>query len=121
MLGLEFTAWITDNISAWSYVAVILLMALESANIPLPSEVTLPFAGFLVSQGKADLHGMALAGAIGCLLGSIPSYWIGRKLGRPFLEHYGKWFFIGPGSFHLATIGWPNTVIRPHSFRASCP
>lgn len=88
--------WAIENISLWSYGAVIFLMALESANIPIPSEVVLPFGGFLVSQGKADFHLMALAGGVGCLLGSIVSYFIGEKLGRPFLKRYGKWFLIGP-------------------------
>ncbi|MDQ7814725.1 MAG: DedA family protein [Patescibacteria group bacterium] len=95
------TNFITENISAFSYGAVGLLMALESANIPIPSEVTLPFAGFLASQGKANFHLMALAGGLGCLVGSIPSYWIGKRLGRPFLERYGKWFFITPKQIAL--------------------
>lgn len=90
-----FSAWITQDIGNYGYAAVVVLMALESANIPIPSEITLTFAGFLAYQGKANLHGMALAGAVGCLIGSIPSYWIGLKLGRPFLERYGRWFFIG--------------------------
>lgn len=88
--------WITQNITVFGYGAVILLMAIESANIPVPSEIVLPFAGFLVSQGQANFHLMALAGAIGCLIGSIISYAIGRKLGRLFLEKYGKWLLIGP-------------------------
>lgn len=86
--------WITQNISSFGYAAVILLMALESCNIPIPSEVVLPFAGFLAAQGKLNFHLAALAGAIGCLFGSIPSYFLGSKLGRLFLEKYGKWFFI---------------------------
>lgn len=90
------THWITANISAFGYSAVVLLMALESANIPIPSEIILPFGGFLVAQGRANFHLMAAAGAVGCLLGSIISYFIGRKLGRPFLEKYGRWLLIGP-------------------------
>lgn len=88
------TQWIMENITLFGYGGVIVLMALESANIPIPSEVTLPFAGFLVSQGKMDFHLAALSGALGCLIGSLPSYWLGRKFGRPFLERYGKWFFL---------------------------
>lgn len=93
--------WITDNIGTFGYSAVILLMALESANIPIPSEIVLPFAGFLVFQGRFDFHGMAFAGAFGCLIGSIFSYFLGKKLGRFFLQKYGKWFFIGPRQFAL--------------------
>lgn len=96
-----FTNWITENISSFGYWAVTFLMALESANIPIPSEIVLPFAGFLAAQGKANLHLMALAGAIGCLVGSIFSYFLGKKLGRPFLHKYGKWFLIGQKQMDL--------------------
>ncbi len=73
---------------------VFLLMALESCNIPIPSEVILPYAGFLVSQGQMNLHLAAFAGAFGCLVGSVLSYWLGHKLGRPLLWKYGKWFLL---------------------------
>src|SRR5580658_5489745 len=66
------------------------MMAIESANIPLPSEAIMPTAGLLVQQGKMDINLAALAGAIGCLLGSIPSYFLGMFGGRPFLQKYGK-------------------------------
>jgi membrane protein DedA with SNARE-associated domain len=66
------------------------MMAIESANVPLPSEAIMPTAGLLVQQGKMSIHLAALAGAIGCLLGSIPSYFLGLYGGRPFLQKYGK-------------------------------
>lgn len=97
----SFAQWIIQNIGAFGYFAVVGLMALESANIPIPSEITLPFAGFLASQGKLDFHIAALAGAVGCLLGSIPSYWLGRTFGRSFVERYGKWIFLGPSQLKL--------------------
>lgn len=71
-----------------------LLMAIESCNIPLPSETIMPFAGYLVSKGLMNFHVAAFAGALGCVLGSIPSYYIGYFGGRPFIEKYGKWFFV---------------------------
>lgn len=71
-----------------------LLMAIESCNIPLPSETILPFAGYLVSKGVMNFHVAAFAGAFGCVVGSIPSYYIGYFGGRPFIEKYGKWFFV---------------------------
>lgn len=88
--------WITSNIQAFGVFAVVFLMGLESANIPIPSEIVLPFAGFLAAQGKMNFHLAALAGGIGCLWGSLLSYWLGRHFGRPFLEKHGRWFFIGP-------------------------
>lgn len=70
------------------------MMAIESANIPLPSEAIMPTAGILVNEGKMDLHLSALAGAVGCVIGSIPSYFLGLYGGRPFLQKYGKWFLL---------------------------
>jgi membrane protein DedA with SNARE-associated domain len=87
-------AWIHGMIDAFGYAGVALMMAIESANIPLPSELILPYAGYMVQQGKLDFHGAALAGAIGCVLGSLPSYWLGQWGGRPFLLKYGKWFLV---------------------------
>lgn len=71
-----------------------LLMAIESCNIPLPSETIMPFAGYLVSKGEMNFHVAAFAGAFGCVLGSIPSYYLGYFGGRPFFEKYGKWVLV---------------------------
>ena len=73
---------------------VSLLMAIESCNIPLPSEAVLPFAGILVNKGVMNFHIAAIFGAIGCVLGSIPSYYLGYFGGRPFVEKYGKYFLV---------------------------
>jgi membrane protein DedA with SNARE-associated domain len=85
---------VRDAIADWGYFGIVLMMAIESANIPLPSEAIMPAAGILVQQGKMNLHLAALAGAIGCLVGSIPSYLLGRYGGRPFLEKYGRWLLL---------------------------
>ena len=66
--------WILGIISSMHYGGIVLLMAIESACIPLPSEIIMPFAGFLVSKGEMTLFGIAMAGAVGCVLGSIPAY-----------------------------------------------
>ena len=99
------SSWIVQVISAMSYPGVALLMAIESACIPLPSEIIMPFAGALAVAQVAALHstqplslwGVALAGAIGCNLGSIVAYFVGARLGRPFLERT-RWvhFFVTP-------------------------
>jgi len=73
---------------------ITLLMAIESANIPLPSEAILPFAGYLVSINVLNFHVAAWAGAFGCVVGSVPSYYLGYFGGRPFVEKYGKWFLV---------------------------
>lgn len=72
--------------SAGGLVGVAILMGLESACLPLPSEIIMPFAGYLASQGQYSLIAAALAGAIGCNLGSHLAYEVGARGGRPFVE-----------------------------------
>jgi membrane protein DedA with SNARE-associated domain len=82
-------------ISKTGYLGVMLLMGIESACIPLPSEVIMPFAGYLVYRGQFNLFLAATAGALGCNLGSIVAYEIGRYGGRPLVERYGSYIFMG--------------------------
>jgi membrane protein DedA with SNARE-associated domain len=92
---LAWLLWLVHGtINATGYWGVGLLMAIESANIPLPSELILPYAGFLVQQGKMNLHLAALAGALGCVAGSLPSYALGYWGGRPFLQRFGRWLLL---------------------------
>src|ERR1700679_2432198 len=81
-------------ISASGYWGVALLMGIESACIPLPSEVIMPFAGYPVHMGKLSLLGVATAGAIGCHLGSVVAYWIGAYGGRPLVEKFGRYVLL---------------------------
>ena len=92
----------TAVISAMGYGGVVLLMGIESACIPLPSEIIMPFAGYLVHQGQFTLHGAALAGAVGCVVGSIPAYYLGEYGGRPFIQRYGKYLLISQKEIDLA-------------------
>ncbi len=89
-------------ISSGGYVGIALLMAIESACIPLPSEIIMPFAGYLVSTGRFDLYLAATAGAIGCNLGSIVAYEVGKRGGRPMAERWGRYVLIGPGELDAA-------------------
>lgn len=77
-----------------SYGGIILLMAIESCNIPLPSELIMPFAGYLVSTGVLNIFLAACAGAIGCVIGSTASYYLGYYGGRPLLDRYGKYILL---------------------------
>jgi membrane protein DedA with SNARE-associated domain len=86
--------FIHQTIAILGYAGVAILMAVESANIPLPSEFIMPYAGFLVQQGKLNFHLAAFAGAAGCVLGSVPSYWLGKAGGRNFLLKHGKWLLL---------------------------
>ncbi len=94
-----FTIWV---ISSGGYLGIALLMAIESACIPLPSEIIMPFAGYLVSTGEFNLYLAATAGAIGCNLGSIPAYEVGKRGGRPAFLRWGKYVLIGPGEIDAA-------------------
>jgi membrane protein DedA with SNARE-associated domain len=89
--------WIVAVISAGGYLGVALLMAIESACIPLPSEIIMPFAGYLVSTGRFTLVGAATAGAIGCNIGSTVAYYVAVFGGRPFVDRWGRYLLIRPG------------------------
>src|SRR5258707_9606856 len=89
-------------ISKAGYLGVVLLMAIESACIPLPSEIIMPFAGYLVYKGQFNLLFAATAGAIGCNLGSVIAYEIGNYGGRPLIERYGSYVFLGRHELDLA-------------------
>lgn len=87
-------SWIVSVISAGGYWGILLLMAIESACLPLPSEVIMPFGGYLAYKGELDLFWVATAGAVGCNLGSIPAYWLGARGGRRAIAKYGKYVLL---------------------------
>jgi len=94
--------WIQGVISSLGYPGIAGLMAIESACIPLPSEVIMPFAGSLVPSGRFTLFGCGLAGAIGCAIGSIPAYYAGAYGGRPLILKYGKYILLSKSHLDLA-------------------
>jgi len=98
---------VRDTVIDWGYLGIIVMMAIESANIPLPSEAIMPAAGILVQQGKMNLHLAALAGAVGCLVGSVPSYLLGLYGGRPLLQKHGRWLLLKERDLELAE-NWAN-------------
>ena len=88
------SAFIITVISSAGYVGIVVLMAIESACIPLPSEVIMPFSGYLVYTGRFHLLWVATAGAIGCNLGSVIAYEVGFFGGRPLVERYGSYILL---------------------------
>jgi membrane protein DedA with SNARE-associated domain len=96
------SGFIVAVISAMGYGGVCLLMAIESACIPLPSEIIMPFAGYLVSKGEMNIWGVGIAGAVGCVLGSLVAYWVGMYGGRPLIEKYGRYVLISRQDLELA-------------------
>jgi membrane protein DedA with SNARE-associated domain len=86
--------FVTQVIGSLGYTGIVALMGIESACIPLPSEIIMPFAGYLVYTGRFSLFWVATAGAIGCNVGSIFAYWVGAAGGRPLVERYGRWVLM---------------------------
>jgi len=95
-------SFIVKVISTSGYVGITLLMALESACIPIPSEVIMPFSGYLVSTGRFVLWQVVLWGAVGNLLGSAVAYWVGFYGGRRLVEKFGKYVLISNHDLELA-------------------
>ncbi len=91
-------------ISTLGYFGIVALMTLESAATPLPSELIMPFAGYLVSTGEFSLFGVSFAGAVGSTLGSLLVYVIARYGGRPLVEKYGKHIFISHKNLDAAEV-----------------
>jgi membrane protein DedA with SNARE-associated domain len=96
------SAFIIATIATLGYGGVVLMMAIESACIPLPSEVIMPFSGFLVASGRFNLQMVAVMGALGCLLGSYVAYYVGAHGGRRFIERYGRYLLIAPHELETA-------------------
>jgi membrane protein DedA with SNARE-associated domain len=95
-------AFITAAIGSLGYFGVFLMMAIESAAIPLPSEIIMPFSGYLVYRGEFTLHGAAFWGALGCVFGSWVAYAVAAWGGRPFLERYGRYVLISRRDLDLS-------------------
>jgi membrane protein DedA with SNARE-associated domain len=94
-------ALIVATISTMGYGGIVLLMAIESACIPLPSEIIMPFSGYLVFAGRFDLLLVATAGAVGCNVGSAAAYAVGYHGGRPLVEKWGAYLLISRRELEL--------------------
>ncbi|MBU6509091.1 MAG: DedA family protein [Gammaproteobacteria bacterium] len=94
--------FIISTISVLGYGGIVLLMAIESACIPLPSEIIMPFSGYLVLRGDLNLWLVAVAGAVGCVLGSLVAYWVGAVGGRPLVEKYGRYILVSRHDLDIA-------------------
>lgn len=95
-------SWIINVIETTNYWGIGFLMAVESANIPIPSEITMTFAGYLVFEERLSFFWVVVAGGVGNLIGSLVSYAIGYVGGRPLLEKYGRYFFVHKKDLALA-------------------
>lgn len=98
----EFINWVLATVSAWGYTGIFILMALESTVLPVPSELVVIPAGYLAYQGKMSMTLILLASTFGSLAGAFVNYYFALLVGRPFLERYGRWFFVRPELLHKA-------------------
>lgn len=94
--------YIITFLQEYGYVAMFVAMVLENANIPIPSEVVLGFAGYLIAQHIFDMTTTIIVGSLAGIIGSILSYWIGQYGGRPLLLKYGKYVFFNEHKFQMA-------------------
>lgn len=100
-----FTTVITNTISSTGYLAIFLLMTAESALIPIPSEITMPFGGFLASKGILNFWGVVAAGSLGNLLGSYLTWLVGihgENFTRRFIKKWGKWVLFSEHELEVA-------------------
>jgi membrane protein DedA with SNARE-associated domain len=90
----SFALWVQSAVQAAGYPGVLTFIILESTLVPIPSEIVMPFAGYMASQGKFSLPVILVINSVGALIGSSLSYWIGVAGGKPFLVKYGKYFLV---------------------------
>jgi membrane protein DedA with SNARE-associated domain len=90
----KLIAWLMGLSVGGKYAVMFVLMAVQSACIPIPSEVIMPFAGAALAHGQMQLILLATLASIASNVGSIPAYWVGAKGGRPMVERYGSWLLL---------------------------
>jgi membrane protein DedA with SNARE-associated domain len=102
-------AWVSQLMSSLGYAALVFLMFVENVFPPIPSELIMPLAGFISRQGELSLAGVIAAGTLGSVLGALPLYYLGRKLGaerlKTLADRHGRWLTVCGGDIDRA-IGW---------------
>jgi membrane protein DedA with SNARE-associated domain len=99
--------WVEDILQQLGYLGLAFLMFLENVFPPIPSELIMPLAGFLVAKGELNYAGVVLAGTVGSVIGALPLYWLGRKLGKQrvidWADRHGRWLTISGKHIERAT------------------
>jgi membrane protein DedA with SNARE-associated domain len=102
---MQLIEWYRQTLEGGGYPLIVLLMAIESSFVPLPSELVIPFAAhYAQTQGHMSLTGVVIAGALGSWLGATFMYWAARLAGRPLVLRYGKYFFVPPAKVQTAEV-----------------
>ncbi|HEX8395008.1 MAG TPA: DedA family protein [Longimicrobium sp.] len=99
--------FVTGLLDSLGYAGLVLLMFLENVFPPIPSELIMPLAGYGASQGQLTLAGVIVAGTIGSVLGALPLYWLGRRVGpdrlKTLAERHGRWLAVSPEEIDRAS------------------
>jgi membrane protein DedA with SNARE-associated domain len=95
----EFLMWLVNTVGSLGYTGIMILMFIESTFIPLPSELVIPPAGYLIAQEQMNWAGVIAAGTFGSVMGALFNYGIAVYLGRPFILRYGKYFGVSQKHF----------------------
>jgi membrane protein DedA with SNARE-associated domain len=98
----KLVALLVGLIATGGYTMVVLLMAIQSACIPIPSEIIMPLAGYALAHTQLQLILLTTLASLGCNLGSIPAYWVGARGGRPLVERYGRYVLLSRRDLDLA-------------------
>lgn len=92
----QFVAWLVDFVHHLGYIGIFIMTFIESTFVPIPAEVTMIPAGYLVQQGKMDLAPVLLASIVGTVGGAYFNYWLAKRYGRDLFIRYGKYFMMTP-------------------------
>ena len=117
----QFTDVFLQFIDGWGYYAVAILMALENACIPIPSELILGFAGYMIYVGRMTFTMAMVAGMVGGMAGSYFAYYVGHYGGRPFVDKYGKYFFVKKSHVDIAQEWFDKYGIKAVFFSRMLP
>ena len=117
----QFTDVFLLFFDGWGYYAVAILMALENACIPIPSELILGFAGYMIYAGRMTFTMAMVAGMVGGMLGSYFAYYVGHYGGRPFVDKYGKYFFVKKSHVDIAQEWFDKYGIKAVFFSRMLP
>lgn len=90
----QVVVWLSSTVCQWGYPGIVMLMALESSFLPLPSEVAVRPAAYLAASGKMNVGMVVFSGTLGSLLEALFNFWIAMKFGRPFFERYGRYLLV---------------------------
>jgi membrane protein DedA with SNARE-associated domain len=103
--------WITETMNSLGYVGIVLLMFLENVFPPIPSEIIMPLAGFTATQGRLSFVGVVIAGMLGSVLGALPLYYLGARVGEERLvgwaDRHGRWLTVS-GQDITRAVAWFN-------------